>query len=106
MNSQAKDIELNTLLTKIKLEQQKILDYDKKIENLKNKHKDIKKHGSNRFKTETRENVSELAVNENEIEDEDLVLEDLIPGINDESDEEEDDNKYRPIQVIVKIIYI
>lgn len=97
LNSQTKEIELNTVLTKVKLEQQKILDYDKKIESLKNKQKN--KKYNNRVKKERSEPESEVLVN-NDVDDEDLILEDLVPGINDESDEEEeDDNKYRPVQV-------
>lgn len=98
LNTQAKEIELNSVLGKLKLEQRKILDYDKKIENLKSKQR-TKKHNK-WVKVETTEGTSEVAV-DNEVDDEDIILEDLVPGINDESDEdEEDEDKYRPVQVL------
>lgn len=93
LNSQTKEIELNVKLANLKLQQQKIKDYDKKIENLKNKQKN--KRGWKKI-----EKNKELESTEIEnIDDDDIILEDLVPGINDESDEEIEEDKYKPVQV-------
>lgn len=97
MNSQSKEIEIVHKLNQLKIEQNKITEYDKKIEKLINKK-------TSKFKTWNAFTSSKVNKVENKLEDqeeneEEILLEDGISQTEEESSDEDEDNKYEPVKV-------
>lgn len=99
LSSQAKEIELNRKLQEIKVKLTRLNEYDQKIEQLQNKVKTSKKKVWDAPKKTVEVNDANLEENED-----DLVLEDVIPGLEEESDEEsENEDAYVPVKVSSKV---
>jgi hypothetical protein len=90
LSTQSQEIEITRQVNELKIQQNKIMVYDKKIENLK-----MKKHEIQKKKFTKSEMVVEKEKND---EDEDIVLDINIENEEEEQDEEED--KYKSTKVI------
>ncbi|KAJ8922586.1 hypothetical protein NQ315_007616 [Exocentrus adspersus] len=102
LSSQAKDIELTHLLNSLKIEHNKINEYDEKI--LKIKEQTSVRHRKRKYfrKVDNKdESKAETEIAESNTEDEDILLEESNPGEEDLSDEEEDESKFRPVKIYI-----
>ncbi|KAI4463622.1 dna repair dead helicase rad3/xp-d subfamily member [Holotrichia oblita] len=99
IKAQAEGVEITRKLNLLKLTNNRIVEYDKKIQTLSDKKKQIKK--SKYIKTKI--DLAEVEENTNvSQDDEDLVLDDALKNnIKEESSDEEDENKYKPVQVFI-----
>ncbi|XP_050294645.1 ATP-dependent DNA helicase DDX11 [Anthonomus grandis grandis] len=111
-SSQSKEIEITGKLNKLKLEQRKIDNYDKKIENIrtegcKPKQFNYKKTHSNSLLPQkgTKITNSEKEIEAiSEIEDEDILLNEQTsqePEEEDDDEEDETNDKFYPTQIII-----
>ncbi|KAB0799147.1 hypothetical protein PPYR_07027 [Photinus pyralis] len=100
IKTQTEEIELNYKLNKLKLQQNSIADYDRRIAKLCSK-----KASSAPSKFEK---LSESVVDDEKIteklEDDDLLLEDAVVESDEESSDESDCNKYEPVKVIMALV--
>ncbi|KAK5643588.1 hypothetical protein RI129_007433 [Pyrocoelia pectoralis] len=98
---QAAEIELNHKLTKLKLQQNSISEYDGRIEKLCSKKKVI---DSPRIGI-TSQKLSEDVDGDKNVEicdgDDDLLLEDAVVQSDEESDDEFECNKYEPVKILI-----
>lgn len=97
LSCQAKEIEITRKLHELKIEQDKISEYDKKIANLKdlNKEKVALKRWKANKKLNTNEKVLEEALSE---EDDNILLEEPSEEEIDKNDEDES-QKFQPVKV-------
>lgn len=99
ISAQAEEIEINKKLAKLKIESGCIAAYDKKIQTLTNKKKQIKQNKYIQLKP------NEIPFEQNsegKEDDDDLLLDDLVPNLQDldhDSSDEEGENKYAPVKV-------
>lgn len=107
--SQSKEMEVTRKLNALKIEERRILDYEKKINNIKNASKNskiynFKNSNANKFSSVQNKDNSLNAVEDSDqsVEDEDILLEESSQ-INDdkESDDEDDTVTFKPTQIII-----
>lgn len=93
ITSQSKEIEITRQITELKIQENKIADYDKKIEDLKKKKNEIKKKKI--IKTAT-------LVSKEENENEDEIILETDNSDNEQETEDEELNTYKPTKVLFK----
>lgn len=99
ITAQAEGVEVSRKLNLLKLTNNKIVEYDKKIQTLSDKKKQVKKTKFIKSKTDRGEIEENVRVSHN---DEDLVLDDVLKNnATEESSDEDDENKYKPVQVCI-----
>ncbi|GJQ82856.1 hypothetical protein Trydic_g2595 [Trypoxylus dichotomus] len=97
---QAEGIEINRKLNTLRIENNKLAEYDKKMQLLSDKKRQVKK---NKYvKPKMDEAIVEEDVFRNEGDDDDLVLEEILSSVvESELSDEENEDKYEPIQVFI-----
>ncbi|CAG9766636.1 unnamed protein product [Ceutorhynchus assimilis] len=98
--AQSKEIEVTRKLNELKIEEKVMLEYEEKIEKIKNNKHETK---INFKKSKTQQVVAETTEQDPIIiEDEDILLDENIQdNLDDEEEEADNKNKFRPIQIII-----
>lgn len=109
LTSQSKEIEISRELHKLKLEDSKIEEYYKKINDLKrNKRKMLKSFSAFQGKENKSNNSNKMNDSQDEnvpdVEDDDLLLDDVVEVRNEDDIEDEIEEKYSPTKVPIKFL--
>ncbi|KAH1026433.1 hypothetical protein HUJ05_000103 [Dendroctonus ponderosae] len=101
-NAQSKGIEITRILNGLKIEQKQQIDYEQKIEKIRNENSKKKTKFFKKSNKETPAIPEEANQDNAEIEDEDILLNEDTPVENDEDDEDSDVNAtFQPTQIII-----
>lgn len=106
IETQTQEIAITQKLRLLKLQQEKIKDYDKKIEKMYSKRKDKQSKQKYIAKTVEKEELDKTP-GENDNHEDDILLEEVAFGCEDQSsDEDESEEKYQPVKVCKSAIFL
>ncbi|KAL1505317.1 hypothetical protein ABEB36_004910 [Hypothenemus hampei] len=105
-SAQSKEIEVTRKFNELKLEEMKMLNYEMKIDKIRNRQKKHERKGYKNKSNSKESTKNEELCEENsmKVDEEDMLLSEGIDGKEDSSDDEENtdpNNTYQPVQIII-----